>query len=261
MARFAANLSMMFTEHAFLDRFEHAARAGFKGVEFLFPYEHSPQEIARALTDSNLEQVLFNMPPGDWNGGERGLACLPDRSEEFREGIDIAIEYARALGCPRLHCMAGLVPEGLSDAEVERSYRDNLTLAATEAGKHGLTVLMEPINPIDMPGFYLADFDRAIGILESIRCETPPRLQFDIYHCARIHGDVVERIGAASAWIDHFQIAGPEARHEPDDGTLALDEVMKAVDSVQPPRWVGCEYRPAGRTEDGLGWMAPYRSD
>ncbi len=261
MARFAANLSMMFTEHPFLDRFERAARAGFSAVEFLFPYDYAPDELARALNENGLEQVLFNMPPGDWSAGERGMACIPGRESEFREGIDTAIEYARALGCPRLHCMAGLMPDGASDEEMDRLYKHNVSLAAAEAGRYGLNVLIEPINPIDIPHFYLNDFDQAIGILESIDGETRPKLQFDIYHCARIHGEVPERIDAARKWIDHFQIAGPTARHEPDDGTLALDAVMAAVDRVVPARWVGCEYKPKGRTEDGLGWMSPYRGE
>jgi hydroxypyruvate isomerase len=258
MARFAANLSMMFTEHPFLDRFDAAARAGFRAVEFLFPYAHSPQEVAAAAGDAGLELALFNMPPGDWDAGERGMACIPGRDQEFDAGIDTAIEYALALRCPRLHCMAGLCPQGVSQAEMDALYRERLGRAARRAGERGLTVLMEPINPIDMPGFYLADFDQGIAILDGFQGEHRPRLQFDIYHCARIHGDVARRIDASAAYIDHFQIAGPKARNEPDDGELDLAAVLAAVERITPARWVGCEYRPAGRTEDGLAWMAPY---
>lgn len=258
MARFAANLSMMFTEHAFLDRFDAAAKAGFKAVEFLFPYEHSPETLSAALSDAGLEQVLFNMPPGDWEAGERGIACIPDRDDEFANGIDTAIDYARALDCPRLHCMAGLRPDDVADADMDRIYQERLALAAQRAGEHGIAVLMEPINPIDIPNFYLADFDKGIAILDAIAQTHRPRLQFDIYHCARIHGDVVTRIDAAAPYIDHFQIAGPKARNEPDDGELDLKAVLAAVDRVTPARWVGCEYRPAGRTEDGLGWIETY---
>ena len=260
MAQFAANLSMMFTEHPFIDRFSKAAKAGFRAVEFLFPYDFRAKEIRQALDDAKLKQVLFNTPPGDWESGERGMACIPGREQEFKESVHKAIEYASALSCPRLHCMAGLMPDNVPIEVVDETYKQNLQWAVQQAEGSNVRILMEPINPIDIPGFYLNDFDQAIKILNGFEATVTPRLQFDIYHCARIHGEVAQRIHATAAWIEHFQIAGPKQRHEPDDGALALEPIMAAVDHVAPACWVGCEYHPAGRTEDGLDWMRPFVS-
>lgn len=261
MARFAANLTMMFNEYDFLDRFAAAAKAGFGAVEYLFPYDWPADEIARRLKENALEQVLFNMPPGDWAGGERGLACLPGREAEFRDGVGKAIGYAKALGCPRLHAMAGLRPQGATVADLRATYVDNVAFATQAAKQAGIELLLEPINTVDMPGFFLDDFGTAAELIEAVRkkCGIAPRLQFDIYHCAKIHGDVANWIRRTAPLIAHFQIAGTPSRNEPDRGDLPLAEILQTVAEVAPQLWIGCEYRPAGKTEDGLGWIARFR--
>lgn len=270
MPRFAANLSMLYPEHAFLDRFEAAARDGFQGVEYLFPYEHEPQELAARLRAHGLEQVLFNGPPGDWAGGERGLACLPGRQDEFREGIGRALRYAEALACPRVHVMAGLVPAGKERAELRPTYVDNIRWASRAAAKQGVDVLLEPINTRDIPGFFLNRQDHAHELLAEIG-EPNVKVQMDLYHCQIVEGDVAMKIRQylPTGRVGHFQIAGVPQRHEPDLGELnhpylfgVIDEVAQACDWKG---WVGCEYRPArgsqpGGTSEGLGWLRRLRT-
>ena len=253
MPRFAANLSMMFNEVPFLERFARASAAGFEAVEFLFPYEHEPAEVAAALRGAGLEQALFNMPPGDWAAGERGIACLPGREAEFAAGVDTALEYARALDCPRLHCMAGLAPLGVDPAQAERTYTANLALAAERLAADGRTLLIEPINHRDVPGYLLSRQDHARGIVERLGFDNL-RIQFDVYHCQIVHGDLTHWLEAQMPLIGHVQIADVPERHEPGSGEINYGHVFRTLDRLGYAGWVGCEYRPAGVTEDGLGW-------
>jgi hydroxypyruvate isomerase len=256
--RFAANLSMMFGEHGFMERFAAAALAGFDAVEYLFPYEFAAKELRARLDATGLEQALFNAPPGDWAKGERGLACLPGREQEFRDGIARALDYAGVLGCGRIHAMAGVVPEGADPVRLEATYIANIAWAAGQAEEAGVELLIEPINRIDMPGYFLHDFAQALGLIAmSAEAGAPPGLQFDIYHCARMYGP-----DAVLAWaercrpvIGHYQIAGTPARNEPDRGDLPCLTLIPALEALTPGLFCGCEYRPAGRTEDGLGWL------
>ena len=259
MPRFAANLSMMFTEVPFLDRFARARAAGFVAAEFLFPYEHPAEEIARRLQDNGLRQVLFNAPPGDWATGERGCAALPGRGEEFREGIRRALDYAAALSCPRLHVMAGLAPAGVPRDTLLSTYAVNLAWAAEECGKAAVKPVIEPINHRDIPGFFLNTTDEAAAVIEAIG---PERIgmQFDLYHCQITEGDVVMTAERHLPLIAHMQVADTPGRHEPGTGEVNWPFVFDRLDAMGFRGWIGCEYRPAGPTEDGLGWFAPYRS-
>ena len=265
MPRFAANLSMLYPEHAFLDRFAAAARDGFEAVEYLFPYEHEPSELARRLRDHGLQQVLFNAPPGNWEGGERGMACLPGREREFQEAIALALRYAEALRCPRIHVMAGLVPEGRERAELRATYVANLRWAAREAKKAGVNVLIEPINTRDIPRFFLNRQDHAHELVVEIG-EPNVQVQMDLYHCQIVEGDVAMKIRQylPTGRVGHFQIAGVPQRHEPDLGELNYRFLFEVIDEVSQAcgwqGWVGCEYRPArgaqpGGTSAGLAWL------
>jgi hydroxypyruvate isomerase len=265
MPRFAANLSMLYPEHAFLDRFAAAARDGFQGVEFLFPYEFEASELAARLKSHGLQQVLFNAPPGDWNGGERGMACLPGREQEFRQGIARALQYADALQCPRVHVMAGLVPQGQERAELRPTYVANIRWAAREAARQGLKLLLEPINTRDIPRFFLNRQDHAHELLAEIG-EPNVQVQMDLYHCQIVEGDVAMKIRQylPTGRVGHFQIAGVPLRHEPDVGELNHPYLFSVIDEVSAEcgwqGWVGCEYRPArgaqpGGTSEGLGWL------
>jgi hydroxypyruvate isomerase len=265
MPRFAANLSMLYPEHDFLDRFEAAARDGFGAVEFLFPYAHEPAELAARLREHRLKQVLFNAPPGDWEGGERGLACLPGREAEFREGIADALRYAEALACPRVHVMAGLVPQGHERAALQPTYVANLRWAAKEAARAGMNLLVEPINTRDIPRFFLNRQDHAHELLDEIG-EPNVQVQMDLYHCQIVEGDVAMKIRRylPTGRVGHFQIAGVPMRHEPDLGELNHGYLFDVIDEVSEAcgwqGWVGCEYRPArgtqpGGTSAGLAWL------
>lgn len=265
MPRFAANLSMLYPEHDFLDRFEAAARDGFGAVEFLFPYAYEPAELAARLRDHRLKQVLFNAPPGDWEGGERGLACLPGREAEFREGIANALRYAEALACPRVHVMAGLVPQGQERAALQPTYVANLRWAAQEAARAGVNLLVEPINTRDIPRFFLNRQDHAHELLDEIG-EPNVQVQMDLYHCQIVEGDVAMKIRRylPTGRVGHFQIAGVPMRHEPDLGELNYAYLFDVIDEVSEAcgwqGWVGCEYRPArgaqpGGTSAGLAWL------
>ena len=266
MPRFAANLTMLYNEHPFLDRFAAAAADGFKGVEFLFPYAFAATELAQRLSDQGLEQVLFNAPPGDWDAGERGLACLPGREAEFRAGILQALEYAQALKCPRIHVMAGLAPAGMDRTSLQATYESNLAWAAEQAQPCGVDVLIEPINPRDMPRFFLNRQDEAHRIVQAIGAPNL-KVQFDLYHCQIVEGDVAMKIRQylPTGRVAHFQLAGVPMRHEPDLGELNYGYLFNVLDEVAAEcdwqGWVGCEYRPvrgavAGATTAGLGWRA-----
>lgn len=258
MPRFAANLSMMFTEHPFLDRFAAAAAAGFAGVEFLFPYAETVEELARRRADAGVEQALFNLPPGDWDAGERGLASLSGREVEFATSVETALAYARALRCPTLHAMAGMLQDGVDRAGRERIYVANLRHAARACAAAGITLVIEPINSRDMPGYLLGYQRDGRRIIEAVG-EPNLRLQLDLYHCQIMEGDLARHIRDYADITGHVQVAGVPDRHEPDQGEVAYRYLFDVLDEIGYAGWVGCEYRPKGRTEDGLGWFRPWR--
>ena len=258
MPRFAANLSMMFNEVPFLDRFALAAKAGFKGVEFLFPYEHPAADIAARLKDNGLQQVLFNAPAGDFAKGERGMAAIPGKQSAFRESIKLALEYATTLACPRLHIMAGLKPEGVAHDTLTAVYGANLAYAAEECAKAGVKPIIEPINHRDIPGFFLNTTDQAAAIIAAVGPEKLG-MQFDLYHCQITEGDVVKRVEKHLPLIAHMQVADTPGRHEPGTGEVNWPFVFKTIDALGFRGWIGCEYRPAGETLAGLSWFAPYK--
>ena len=267
MPRFAANLSMLYNDVDFLDRFAAAARDGFKAVEYLFPYAYPVQELAARLKANGLQQVLFNAPPGNWDAGERGLACLPGREAEFRQGIAKAIEYAQALQCPRIHVMAGLVPQGEDATTVRATYIANVRYAAEQATPHGIQILLEPINGRDMPGFFLSRQDQAHALIAEIGAANV-KVQMDLYHCQIVEGDLAMKVRQylPTGNVGHFQIAGVPERHEPDIGELNYPYLFSVIDEVAAQcgwqGWIGCEYRPlrggqSGGTSAGLGWLGP----
>jgi hydroxypyruvate isomerase len=258
MPRFAANLSMMFNEVPFLDRFALAAKAGFRGVEFLFPYEHPAAEIAARLKDNGLQQVLFNAPAGDFAKGERGMAAIPGKQAAFRESIKLALEYATTLACPRLHIMAGLKPEGVAHDTLTAVYGANLAYAAEECAKLSVKPIIEPINHRDIPGFFLNTTDQAAAIIAAVGPEKLG-MQFDLYHCQITEGDVVKRVEKHLPLIAHMQVADTPGRHEPGTGEVNWPFVFKTIDALGFRGWIGCEYRPAGETLAGLSWFAPYK--
>ena len=265
MPRFAANLSLLYTEHAFLDRFAAAAHDGFRGVECLFPYAWEATALAARLHDHALEQVLLNAPPGDWDAGERGMACLPGRETEFRAGFARALDYALTLQCPRIHVLAGLVPEGADAAALQATYTGNLAWACEQAATAGKQVLIEPINTRDMPGYFLQRQAEAHAIVQAISAPNL-KVQFDLYHCQMMEGDLATKIREylPTGRVGHIQIAGVPGRHEPDVGELNYPYLLGLIDEVSAQcgwdGWIGCEYRPQrgaapGATRDGLGWL------
>ncbi|MBX3569778.1 MAG: TIM barrel protein [Rhizobiaceae bacterium] len=251
MPRFAANLSMMFTEWSFLDRFAAAADAGFEAVEFLFPYDHTPEEVADRLAANSLEIALFNMPPGDWAAGERGMSVFPERRAEFEANVAKAMEYALATGVRRLHMMAGNVSP--DSAEAGARYREAIRFACAAAAPHGIDIVLEPLNGRDMPGYFLNDFNRAAALIAELG-PANLKLQFDIYHRQRIHGEVIIGLTEMMPIIGHVQIASVPLRNEPGTGELDDFAVFAALDRLGYAGWVGCEYRPAAGTLAGLGW-------
>lgn len=264
MPKFAANLSMLYPELEFLDRFAAAAHDGFKAVEYLFPYAFKADEIASRLRDNGLQQVLFNAPPGDWDRGERGIACLSGREAEFRAGIGKALEYAAALGCPRIHVMAGLVPAGSTREMLYSSYVRQLCWAAAEAARQGVDVLIEPINTRDMPGFYLNRQDQAHQVVQDAGASNL-KVQMDLYHCQIVEGDLAAKVRhyVPTGCVGHVQIAGVPERHEPDVGEINYRYLFGVLDGCGYNGWVGCEYRPQaglapGGTSAGLAWIRNY---
>lgn len=256
MPRFAANLSMMFNEWEFLDRFKAAGDAGFEAVEFLFPYEHPPEKVSLALDGAQLEQALFNLPPGDWAKGERGMAAIPGREEEFKASVDTALTYAHATGVKRLHMMAGHADP--KDPAAQAAYRASIAYAADRLAEHGIDLLLEPINGKDMPGYFLNDFDAAAAYVREAN-RPNVRLQFDMYHCELIHGDVSGKLKALYPLSAHVQIASANGRHEPDALGPNYPQLFEELDGLGYAGFVGCEYRPKAGTLEGLGWFAPYR--
>jgi hydroxypyruvate isomerase len=260
MPRFAANLSMMYNEVGFLDRYAAAAKDGFEAVEFLFPYAHSRSDLAARLADHGLAQVLFNAPPGDWDAGERGMACLPGREAQFRAGVDLALEFAAALKCPRIHLMAGLAPVDADRAKLRATYVANLAWAAKQAASAGVDVLIEPINTRDIPRFFLNRQDEAHAIVQEVGAANL-KVQMDLYHCQIVEGDLAKKIEAylPTGRVGHFQIAGVPARHEPDVGEVNYPYLFELIDALGYTGHIGCEYRPKAGTSAGLGWFQPYK--
>jgi hydroxypyruvate isomerase len=245
---------MMFTEVPFADRFAAAAGAGFSAVEFLFPYDHAPADVAGWLSAARLTNVLFNLPPGDWAAGERGLAALPGREAEFHASVSRALEYARALGTPALHAMAGVIPASGDRERCRAAYVRNLRYAARELAAEGRMLLIEPLNPRDMPGYFLRTQADAHDIREEVGAPNL-KVQMDFYHAQIVEGDLTTMFRTHADAIGHVQIAGVPGRHEPDDGEVNYGYLLRMLDECGYQGWVGCEYRPKGRTEDGLGWL------
>ncbi len=257
MPKFAANLTMMYNEVDFLDRFEAAAKSGFKGVEYLFPYPFAKEELAERLHRYGLKQVLHNLPAGDWGAGERGLACLPDRAGEFQDGVGQAIEYARTLGCKQVNCLAGLTPAGVDADRVQDTFISNLRFAADKLGEAGIRLLIEPINTRDIPGFYLSGTRQALDLIDATGSDIIA-LQYDIYHMQIMEGDLAPTIEGNLARIEHMQLADTPGRHEPGTGEINYPFLFDLIDGLGYQGWIGCEYKPAAKTEDGLGWIKPY---
>ena len=255
MPRFAANLTMMFTEHAFADRFAAAADAGFTAVEFLFPYALEPDAVAERLRRHTLDVALFNMPPGDWEAGDRGVAALPARAGEVGPFLDTALRYAEATGVERLHLMAGIADR--SDAQAVRSYRDAVVRCGEALGARGLELVLEPINGRDMPGYFLNDFGWTATLIDELGLPNV-KLQFDLYHRQILHGDVTMALARMLPMIGHVQIASVPSRNEPDGEELNWPFLFTELDRLGYGGYVGCEYRPRAGTRDGLGWFAPY---
>ncbi len=255
MPRFAANLTMLFTELPFMDRFAAASKAGFKGVEFLFPYAWNKAELDAQLIEHDLQQVLFNLPPGDWEKGERGIACLPDRVEEFREGVFEALAYARQLRCTRINCLAGLKPDTVPDAVAFETLVSNLRFAADILAPEGITLTLEAINSrVDMPGLLVDRSDAAVAAIEAAGRENI-RLQFDIYHMQIMEGDLCRSLSRLCPHIGHIQFADNPGRHEPGTGEICFENLFRHIDTLDYDGWVSAEYRPQVDTLSSLGWL------
>ena len=257
MPKFAANLTMMFNEVDFLDRFTAAAEAGFKGVEYLFPYDFEKDELAGRLADNGLVQVLHNLPAGDWGAGDRGIGCLPDRVGEFRDGVGKAIDYARALRCPCVNCLVGIAPEGANPAQLTETLVTNLRFAADKLGEAGIQLLIEPINTRDIPGFFLSRTSQANAVIDTVGSNNLA-LQYDIYHMQIMEGDLAPTIEGNLSRIAHMQLADNPGRHEPGTGEINYPFLFDFVDRIGYTGWIGCEYKPAAATTEGLSWIAPY---
>jgi hydroxypyruvate isomerase len=248
---------MLFTELPFLERFAAAAKAGFAGVEYLFPYAHAKEELAERLGANGLTQVLFNLPPGDWDKGERGIACHPDRIAEFQDSVGAAIDYAKAVGCRQVNCLAGIAPDGADQDMLRRTFVENLRFAVRNLQDAGILLVAEPINSYDMPGFYLNRSAQALAIFDEVGSDNL-KLQYDIYHMQRMEGELAATIARILPRIAHIQIADNPGRHEPGTGEINYPFLFDHLDRVGYAGWVSAEYRPRTTTEAGLGWAKPY---
>ncbi len=253
MPQFAANLTMLFNEVPFMERFDAAAKAGFKHVEFLFPYAFPAADIKARLDASGLDLVLHNLPAGDWDAGERGIACHPDRVEEFRSGVAKAIEYAKVLGVPKLNCLVGKAPAGADEQAVYQTMVDNLRFAAGELKAAGLRLLIEPINTFDIPGFVLNRTEQALALIDEVGSDNL-FVQYDIYHAQRMEGELSATLQKNLARIGHIQLADNPGRNEPGTGEINYPFLFQLIDRIGYTGTIGCEYKPAGTTEAGLGW-------
>ena len=260
MPRFCANLGFLFCEVEFLDRFEPAARAGFPAVEFPFPYDYDKNELAARVRGAGLEVALFNLHAGDWANGERGIACLPSRIAEFRDSVTRSIEYAKALGCTRLNCLSGIAPPRVPTEKLRETFLSNVRFAAGELNREGITLLIEPINTRTIPGFYMRNSGQARAIIDEAGAANA-MLQYDVFHMQIMEGDLSKTIEAHIGRIGHIQIADVPDRHEPGTGEINFPFLFEQIDRVGYQGWIGCEYAPAGRTEDGLGWLRPYHGE
>ena len=254
MPRFSANLSMLFGEHDFLDRFDAAADAGFKGIEYVGPYDHAPEAVAARLKKNGLTQVLFNLPPGDWAKGERGIAVLPERVDEFRKGVETAITYAKALDCKQVNCLAGIAPDGADMAALEELFVDNLRYAAPRLKDAGVRLLIEPINTIDIPGFFLNTSRQALALMDKVGSDNL-YLQYDIYHMQIMEGDLARSMEKHLPRIAHIQLADNPGRHEPGTGEINYPFLYDHLDRIGYTGWAGAEYKPKNTTVEGLGWF------
>lgn len=259
MPCFSANLSFLFHERPFMERFERAAAAGFSGVEYFFPYDWPAGQLAEVLALNHLTQVLFNLPAGDWSNGERGIATHPGRSAEFQDGVGLALEYARALGCTQVNCLAGIPPAHADPMQVQATFIDNLRFAAASAKAAGVRLLSEPINSRDMPGFYLTHSAQALALFDAAGADNL-WLQYDIYHMQVMEGDLAPTIARLLPRISHFQFADTPGRHEPGTGEINYPFLFEHVDRLGYKGWMSAEYRPRSGTEAGLGWFDPYRA-
>jgi len=248
---------MLFNEYDFMDKFEAAAKAGFKGVEYLFPYDFAAADIAEKLAQHKLQQVLFNLPAGDWAAGERGIAALPDRVSEFREGVDKAIEYAGPLGCGQCNALAGIVPQGVSQELAHKTFVENLRYAAPKLQAAGVKLLAEAINTRDIPGFFLNNTAQMRAVMDEVGSDNL-YYQYDIYHMQIMEGDIARTIEANLDRIAHLQLADNPGRHEPGSGELNYHFLFEFIDALDYDGWIGAEYIPAGNTEAGLGWLTQY---
>ncbi len=259
MPRFCANLTMLFNEVPFMERFAAAARAGFKGVEYLFPYEYDKAALAATLKEHGLVQVLHNLPAGNWAAGERGIACHPQRAAEFREGVERAIDYATALGCPQVNCLAGIRPPHVDPNDARETFIRNLQYAAPKFAEAGIRLLIEPINTRDIPGFFLNYTQQAADIIKAVGSANL-YIQYDIYHAQIMEGDLARTIEAHLPLIPHMQLADNPGRHEPGSGEINYPWLFSQIDRLGYTGWIGCEYKPATTTKAGLGWVKPYLS-
>lgn len=257
MPKFAANLTMLFCELDFLDRFEAAAAAGFEAVEFLFPYAYDPMQIRELLDRHRLKLVLQNLPAGNWSVGDRGIACLPDRIDEFRAGVRKAIEYSTKLGCLRLNCLAGIVPDSGDVTSLRSVFVENLTFAAMQCESVDISLLIEPINTTDIPHFFLTGTQQAVGIIRDVGHGL--KLQYDTYHMQIMEGNLARTIEMNRDLIGHIQIAENPGRHEPGTGEIDFDFLFSFLDKIGYPGWVGCEYRPEALSQDSLAWFERFR--
>jgi hydroxypyruvate isomerase len=255
--KFAANLTMLFNEVEFLDRFHAAAQAGFRGVEYLFPYAYDQRALAERLDANGLVQVLFNLPAGNWAAGERGIACLPDRVVEFRDGVKRAVEYAKALRCGALNCLAGIPAPGTDPRRTEATLIDNLAFAERVLAPEGIRLLVEAINTRDIPGFFVCRTAQALDLIARAECRNT-YLQYDVYHMQVMEGDLVPTLERNLARIAHVQIADTPGRNEPGTGEINYPFVFDRLDAMGYRGWIGCEYKPKAGTAAGLGWFAPY---
>ena len=258
MPRFAATLSFLFTERPFFERFAAAKAAGFSAVEFHFPYEFDRAALAEVVLTSGLEVVLFNLPTGNWAAGERGIACHPRRIAEFQDGVGQAIEYARLLGCPRLNCLAGIAPGEVSHEKAWETLVENLRFAAAVTARAGIELVLEPLNTRDTSGFLVANTRTGLAVLKAVGSDNL-RLQYDIYHAQVMEGDLARTLQEHLPRIGHIQLADNPGRHEPGSGEINFPFLLRHLDSIGYSGWVGCEYKPSGRTEDSFGWMQPWR--
>ena len=257
MPKFAANLTMLYSELDFLERFEAAAHAGFTGVEYLFPYAFGQAQLAERLHAAGLTQVLFNLPAGDWTAGERGIACLPDRIDEFRSGVAQAIAYGTALGCARVNCLAGKAPAGANSEDLHRTFVANLRFAAQKLADAGMLLVIEPVNTYDIPGFYLSTSAHGFALIDEVGSNNL-KLQYDIYHMQRMQGELAATLENNFARIGHVQLADNPGRHEPGTGEINYPFLFALLDRIGYDGWIGCEYVPLTTTDSGLGWFGEY---